>query len=211
MEATDERDIAKLTQLKLSLQEKLETLKQLDGEIAELTEEDNLATEIEQADNYKSDIYEAIVKIDRAISATPTTPPATPGLPEAPRAPERSRVKLPKMNLKPFSGDITHWTTFWDSFKSAVHENPALSEIEKFNYLRSLLERSAKDSVAGLTLTAANYRKAVAILQKRFGNKQQIISRHMELLLNLEPVTSSNHLRNLRRLYDSIETHIRSL
>ena len=53
------------------------------------------------------------------------------------------------------------WTTFWDSFKSAIHDNPTLSDIDKLNYLRSLLECSAKESIAGLALTAPNYKKAV--------------------------------------------------
>ena len=33
----------------------------------------------------------------------------------------------------------------------------------------------------------------------------------MDLLLNLEPVSAAHQLRNLRRLYDSVETHVRSL
>lgn len=90
--------------------------------------------------------------------------------------------------------------------QSATHENPSLSDIDKFNYLRSLLDLSARESIAGLTLTAPNYNEAVSILEKRFGNTQQIISRHMDLLLNLEPVSAAHQLRNLRRLYDSVET-----
>ena len=178
----------------------------------ELTGEDDLADEIEQADDYKSGVNVAMVRIDKAIAATPITPPARMATPEpVPVRALEHRVKLPKLTLKPFNGDITHWTTFWDSFKSAIHENSALSEIDKFNYLKSLLERSSREAIAGLTLTAANYREAVSILHKRFGNKQQIISRHMELLLSLEPVTSQHQLRNLCRLYDSVETHVRSL
>ena len=113
--------------------------------------------------------------------------------------------------MKSFNGDITTWTTFWDSYESAIHNNAALSDIDKFNYLKSLLERSAHESIAGLTLTSANYHEAVEILKKRFGNKKQIISRHMELLLNLEAVTSQHHLKSLRRLCDHVETHVRSL
>ena len=33
----------------------------------------------------------------------------------------------------------------------------------------------------------------------------------MEMLLNLEPVTSNHNLRGLRRLYDQIESHVRAL
>ena len=148
-ETTDE---AKLSQLKLTLEEKLTTLKLLDGEIVELTEEDALATEIERADDYKSEIYAALVWIDKALklATSPAPPIHVPTREVTPaRAPEPN-VRLPKLSIKPFNGDITQWTTFWDSFKSAIHENPALSDIDKFNYLRSLLERSAKESIAGL-------------------------------------------------------------
>ena len=54
--AAETTDEAKLPQLKLTLEEKLGMLKLLDSEIVELTEEDSLNTEIEQADDYKSEI-----------------------------------------------------------------------------------------------------------------------------------------------------------
>ena len=67
-----------------------------------------------------------------------------------------NRIKLPKLQLRSFNGDLTKWTAFWESFESAVHNNSELSEVEKFNYLNSLLERSAREAVSGLALTAAN-------------------------------------------------------
>ena len=60
---------------------------------------------------------------------------------------------------------------FWDSFESAIDRNTGLSEIDKFNYLKSLLEKSATETISGLTLTADNYKEAIYILKKRFGNK----------------------------------------
>ena len=42
------------------------------------------------------------------------------------------RVKLPKLSIKKFSGDLTRWVTFWDSFNSSIHENPTLSSVDKF-------------------------------------------------------------------------------
>ena len=47
----------------------------------------------------------------------------------------RPRIKLPKLTLKKFNGDITNWTTFWDSYESTIHLNPELSAVDKFNYL----------------------------------------------------------------------------
>ncbi|KAL5500600.1 hypothetical protein EMCRGX_G012191 [Ephydatia muelleri] len=127
------------------------------------------------------------------------------------RNPRVSRVKLPKLSFKKFGGDITSWSTFWDSFHSAVHSNEDLSNVDKFNYLISFLEGSAAECISGLTLTSANYEEAVAVLKRRFGNKQQIVNRHMEALLELETVTSIHDIQPLRTLCDKIESHVRSL
>ena len=83
--------------------------------------------------------------------------------------------------------------------------------VDKFNYLNSLLEGPALAAVAGLKLTTANYCEAIDTLKKRLGNKQQIISRHMDTLLELESVTSSNNTKALRRLYYQLEFQVRSL
>ena len=74
------------------------------------------------------------------------------------------RPKLPKLVLNKFKGNVTQWASFWDSYKTAVHENPVLSTIN--NYLNSLLEGVAARSIQGLSLTADNYNSAVEILCK---------------------------------------------
>ena len=61
----DKVDLVKLAQLKLSLQEKLDTLKQFDSEVLELTEDDGVEAEIQNADEYKDGIYSAMVGIDK--------------------------------------------------------------------------------------------------------------------------------------------------
>ena len=33
-------------------------------------------------------------------------------------------TNLPKLTIKKFDGDLTKWSTFWDSFDSAIHINP---------------------------------------------------------------------------------------
>ena len=92
-----------LKQLGMSLREKLEVIKTLDGEILELVEEDDLADEIDQADLYKENIYSTLIKMDGVIAvaekpmsaakeiATPSTPPPAP----------TPKVRLPKLTIKP--------------------------------------------------------------------------------------------------------------
>jgi len=120
-------------------------------------------------------------------------------------------VKLPKLSLKKFNGDVTRWTPFWDSYESSIHLNPGLSNVDKFVYLNSLLEGPASEAVAGLRITGVNYSKAVSILQRRFGDTDQIISKHMEALLTLEAVASQYNLKALRHLHDQVESQVRGL
>ena len=145
----------------------------------------------------------------------PADPPADPRDPPVDPPTSRhmlyTKVKLPKITLPHFKGNPIYWTSFWDSYESAIHANPSLSDVDKFNYLKSLLEREAFDAIAGLTLSSANYQQAVAILKKRFGNRQVIVTRHMDILLNLTAITGDYDLRGMRRLYNEVETNIRSL
>ena len=59
--------------------------------------------------------------------------------------------------------------------------------------------------------TAANYEEAIRILRSRYGNKQALISVHIDKLLNLTPVISSKEIKSVRGLHDEIEINVRSL
>ena len=122
-----------------------------------------------------------------------------------------TRVKLPKLTLKTFSGDLGQWMPFWDSVSSAVDENTQLAPVDKFNYLRGLSTGKAADAIAGLSLTATNYDEALGILRKRYGDPQRSIGKHMDALLNLDAVEKSRSVERLRNLFDKVETQVRSL
>ena len=109
-----------------------------------------------------------------------TTHPASAHVP--PTHDHTGKVKLPKISLPHLCDSLTKWTPFWDSFYSAVHTNDQLTDVDKFNYLKSLLEDVAHNAIAGLSLSSANYVEAIEILKKSFGNHQLIISKHMEVL-----------------------------
>jgi len=159
---TETPDKERLSLLGLTLSKKLEVIKTLDSEVIELIKDKGtLATEM--ADGYKETIYSTLIKIDRATKLPVGTSPATPisDIHATPTDARTSRVRLPKIKLFSFGGDLTKWTSFWESFQSAVHENSELSDIEKFKYLNSLLEHSAREAVSGLSFTAANYHKAI--------------------------------------------------
>ena len=117
--------------------------------------------------------------------------------------------RLPKLVLPSFNGNPLEWQSFWDSFRSAVHDNSSISDVQKFNYLRAQLRDGAERVIAGLPLTSANYAKSIQLLKERFAQPHKIINAHMEALLNVPSPT--DHLSSLRLFYDSVETHIRGL
>ncbi|XP_060588880.1 uncharacterized protein LOC132744245 [Ruditapes philippinarum] len=117
--------------------------------------------------------------------------------------------RLPKLSLPVFSGDILEWQSFWDAFDSSVHQNPNLTEVQKFNYLKTQLEGSAANVIQGFALTHANYIQAVDLLKERFGQSHKIIHAYIQALLNLP--APSNTLHSMRNYNDKLEAYIRGL
>ena len=54
---------------------------------------------------------------------------------------------------KNYSGKTTYWKRLWDAFKSAIHSNKQLHDVDKFNYLKAQLKGTASEVISGLELT----------------------------------------------------------
>ena len=104
-------------------------------------------------------------------------------------AERRVKVNLPKLELTKFGGKIHLWQEFWDGFCSSVQENDDLANVDKFKYVRSLLEELAKSVVAGIPLTSSDY-AAMKLLQDRYGDPVVIQRAHINQLVYLSPVYS---------------------
>ena len=117
--------------------------------------------------------------------------------------------KLPKLSLPIFTGNILEWQTFWDSIESSVHHNDFLSDIQRFSYLRSLLQGDAARVIEGFPLTHTNYIQAVELLKERFGQEHQIVYAYMQGLLELPRPTSTIII--LRTFQEKMESYIRGL
>ena len=210
-----ESTLTKMKQCKDALLEKLDTVKQLDAEILDAVDESEVEHEIDQADVFKEKVQRAIIDATGVITAKEVVPPvrehSTVATPPPLVSHTTARVKLPKLSIKKFNGDLTKWSTFWDTFESSIHQNTELSPIDKFAYLNSFLEGSAAEAISGLRITGGNYEAAVALLKKRFGDKKQIIAKHMDILINLDGVVSQHNIKALRHLYDSTEAQVRGL
>ena len=63
-----------------------------------------------------------------------------------------SRVKLPKIHVPNFKGNIMEWQSFWEQFDMSVHSRSQLTNPERLAYLRQALKYGpAKRVVEGLS------------------------------------------------------------
>ena len=124
---------------------------------------------------------------------------------------KKVRAKLPKLELRKFTGRAINWNEFWDGFKSAVHDNEELSQVDKFSYLKHYMEKPARKVISGFTLTGRNYEIALQLLEEGFAKPTDIKRAHMNELINALPVFSEKNVPRLRKLYDVIQTHYRGL
>ena len=94
-------------------------------------------------------------------------------------------------------------------FKTIIHLNHTLHDVQKFNYLKAQLPGDAARVIQGFPITSANYKHSIDLLIERFGQQQKIVNAHMQRLLDLpKPDTG---LISLQLFYDTIENHIRGL
>ena len=98
-----------------------------------------------------------------------------------------------------------------DEFNTSIHENKALSNIEKFNYLRNFLTDSAYLLISALSLNSENYKDTVNDLKERFDNKQTLIFSNMDSFVQLPVVENSNDVINLRKINEKVEIIVRNL
>ena len=120
-------------------------------------------------------------------------------------------VRLPKLDVPTFDGDILNWSTFWEQFCIAVHDRTHLSDTEKLAYLRhSLKDGAAKSSVEGLSRSGDQYAEAIECLRARYNRPKLIHQAHVKRIVDI-PSLKDGSGKELRRLHDMARQHIRAL
>lgn len=88
-------------------------------------------------------------------------------------------IRLLKLDLPSFSGSYQDWLNFYDSFKSLIHDNTKIADVQKLQYLRSCLNDEASKVISSLETSFANYDVAWTLLTDRYDNHRIIILNHI--------------------------------
>lgn len=119
-------------------------------------------------------------------------------------------IKLPQLSLPEFNGAYDKWSSFSDTFISLIHNNPCLTDIQKYFYLQSSLKGDAAKVIDSLEVDASNYPVAWNLLKNRFEDKKIIIKNHLQNLFELQTVNKDSYV-SLRAFNDSFLKHYRAL
>ena len=116
-------------------------------------------------------------------------------------------VRLPRLDVPTFGGDVLHWSQFWEQFKISVHDRPHLSDSEKLVYLQQAVKNgSAKPVIEELSHSGENYNEAIDCLKSRFNRPRLLHHAHVRKIVEA-PSLKDGSGKELRRLHDTVQQH----
>lgn len=120
------------------------------------------------------------------------------------------KIKLPRLNIPDFSGNINDWKPFQNIFTQLVHENVSISELQKYHFLKTSLKGDAAILIQHMELSAKNYATAWKKLSARYDNKRRLVIVNLQRLLS-QPTLIIATAQGLRNLHDTTKECLHSL
>ncbi|XP_052870965.1 uncharacterized protein LOC128276547, partial [Anopheles cruzii] len=124
--------------------------------------------------------------------------------------PNAANIRLPKIELPSFDGDVTKWLSFRDRFLAMIDSSPELPLIAKLQYLLSALKGEAALPFEHVSLTSENYSSTWAALLKRFDNPRRLIREYYRKLHHL-PSLRLGTASELMQLIDEVSRNVNGL
>lgn len=104
----------------------------------------------------------------------------------------RPSPRLPKINIPTFDGSYKHWVTFYDTYRCLIHENESLSNVEKFQYLITLVQGPASTVVLSVPITESNYAIVWQALIDKYHNKRVLATKYLDEIFDFRALTSES-------------------
>ena len=183
-----------------------EGIGELKSELVDITRglsllESDDATLSEWATSLKGTLSDSSLKLKRMQFDQASGTPAT----------AISGIKLPKLDVPTFDGNIMNWAAFWERFDALIHSKKGVGDAEKLTYLRQAIDDGpARHVIEGLSQTAKNYGEAIKCLQERYDRPRLIHQAHVRAIIDAPSLKDGNG-RELRRLHDVANQHMRAI
>ena len=194
-----------VTNSRASLQKTLEELERKDDEIWQIYDDDAVAADLSQGEQWSEKGSAAITEADEFLdSLAPAISPLTPA--PTPAATTAHFARLPKIDLPKFSGkNPAEYQTWWNSFESLIDKRPDLAKVDKLQYLKNCCVDKAKELAKGYSLTDSNYENFKKSLKDMFGRQRLIIQSHADNILDLKPFETDGIQDFLTKLQTALQ------
>ncbi|GFT00488.1 putative RNA-directed DNA polymerase from transposon X-element [Trichonephila clavipes] len=126
---------------------------------------------------------------------------------------QKRKFKLPKLELRTFSGEPKDYLAFWSQFEK-IHMDATIAEEDKFQYLLQCLVPDSKAArlVSSFPPTKNNYLKAITQLKERFGRDELLVQIYVRDLLSIVMKNAAGRIKgDLSELYDLLESKLMAL
>lgn len=170
------------------------------------TKEDPISTKDERylfENNYYALKVALQTKIPKSTSVTSCAPEVKPTV-------AVSHIRYPEIPLLKFSGRPEDWVSFRDSFKAGVINRKEISDVEKLQYLKGLVQGDASRLIGHIEISDEGYRTAWKQLSQRYENKRRLIFCHLQALYETATMQKESS-EELLRVIDSFEEHLSNL
>lgn len=122
-------------------------------------------------------------------------PPSSAAIPAASSACDydkrKDSIKVPRIELPTFDGEIQSFPYFYETFKRIIHDNISLTDTERVHYLMSHLTGRARDICAGLVPAAENYEIIWQALITKYKDTRALGTSYLNQLFSLKPAGPS--------------------
>lgn len=108
-------------------------------------------------------------------------------------------IRIPKVEVPQFEGDILEWTSFKALFNQMIGSKANLTNTQKMVYLMQNVKGEAHKIVTRLQICDGSYAQAWALLDDRYSSEHRITTYLTDKLMNLEHIkpNNANSLTNL--------------
>nr|XP_022910186.1 uncharacterized protein LOC111421274 [Onthophagus taurus] len=115
--------------------------------------------------------------------------------------------KLTKLSIPIFDGNYKNWPTFYDLFRTMLHENPSISNVAKYQYLLTSLKGDAFNLIKSLPVTDDNYPIAYSALTGRYHNKRYLATIYFNEIIHLKSATDES-VKSFHYIIDTFKDNV---
>jgi hypothetical protein len=227
----DPLDVSEIKVTITQLQDKATRLAAIDEEVQQKIEEDlsedpvelenKMTDEMQTSESYRENVARWVTLGKEALTAStpqPSNGGSSSSSAEGSSTPSNgnqqeyrmttaaaSSFRLPEFRLPRFNGqDILRFPSYFDQFQSLVHQNPSITDVQRFCLLKESLSGTPLSLVDGLMVTSENYAKALELLDEAYNDPNLLLGIFVSRL-HTQPMVKDPKSHLLQKLISQFE------